>query len=359
MKNLCILLYDATLIGGAEKISIDLANKLSVDYNITLVSVFSKFEETAFSINSNCDYKILQKGVKSIPKNIFDLQRKLRRIIKKNKIDIVISVTPGVVGIATFACLFSNVKHIFWEHSNLENQTYGKLHYLRQRLGAIFSDKIVVLTNRDKENYKNIFDVPIGKISVIHNYFENPRVDFSYNNNDNIVTVGRLKSVKGYDRLLEVAKRLDNELDITWKWDIYGTGEDENDIRENIKKNNLEERVFLKGITKKPIETMNKYSLYVLTSYYEGLPLALLEAQIARLPIISFDCPTGPAEIVEHEVNGFLIENGNIDEMVDTIKSLLLDSELKRNFSNNSQKNILNFSEKKVINEWRILIDSM
>lgn len=359
MKNICILLYDATLIGGAEKISIDLANKLSFDYNITLVSVFSKLEESAFNINSNCDYKVLQKGVKSIPKNIFSLQRKLREIIKKNKIDIVISVTPGVVGIATFACLFSNVKHIFWEHSNLENQTYGKLHYLRQRMGALFSDKIVVLTNRDKENYRNMFNIPIEKISVIHNYFENLRDDFRYNNSDNIVTIGRLKSVKGYDRLLEIAKRLDNELNINWKWDIYGVGEDEKNIRDSIKKNKLEERVFLKGVTKKPIETMNKYSLYVLTSYYEGLPLTLLEAQIARLPIISFDCPTGPAEIVEHQINGFLIENGNIDKMVNAIKILLLNPELKEQFSANSKKNILNFSEKKILNKWKKLIDSM
>ena len=85
----------------------------------------------------------------------------------------------------------------------------------------------------------------------------------------------------------------------------------------------------------------------------------LLEAQEARLPIVSFDCPTGPSEIVEDNENGFLVPTYNIEEMTQKILKLMEEKETRKRFSDNSQKNIENFSKRNIIKKWKDIIDTI
>lgn len=134
-----------------------------------------------------------------------------------------------------------------------------------------------------------------------------------------------------------------------------------NEVKGKIIEYNLENNVILKGATN-PILLYNQYSnyiIFVLTSYREGLPLVLLEAKANKLPIVSFDIETGPNEIVENNVNGFLIEKYNIKEMAIRINELLKNKELRQKFSNNTYKNINKFKQDTIINEWINLINSI
>ncbi len=85
----------------------------------------------------------------------------------------------------------------------------------------------------------------------------------------------------------------------------------------------------------------------------------LLEAQEARLPIVSFDCPTGPSEIIEDNENGFLVPTYNIEEMAEKILKLMEEKETRKRFSDNSQKNIENFSKRNIIKKWKDIIDTI
>lgn len=353
MKNIAFLIYDTSIIGGAENISIDLANTLSKEYNTHIISVFSANKQAAFPINDTCKQHLLSPKVISITKNIYSLSKKCREIIKKEKIDLIISVTPGIISIASIASTFLDTKHIFWEHSNLENQTYGKKHLLRQYIGASFADKIITLTKRDMNNYINRFRINENRITYIYNYFKPSRIVKDYNiDSKEIVTVGRLKSVKGYDRLVEVAK-LVFEHKQDWQWHIYGDGDQEKFLLEKIKEYKLEKNLILKGLSKEIDIILPKYSMFVLTSYYEGLPLVLLEAKTASLPIISFDCPTGPSEIINNNENGYIVENGNIREMAKKILDLIEDKEKRIYFSKNSDNNLYLFDKENIVEIWK------
>lgn len=139
------------------------------------------------------------------------------------------------------------------------------------------------------------------------------------------------------------------------------TGPAFNEIKEKIIKYNLRDNVILKGAIN-PIlvyNQYNNYAMFVLTSYREGLPLTLLEAKANKIPIVSFDIETGPNEIVENNVNGFLIEKYNIKEMAIRIDELLKNKDLRQKFSNNAYKNINKFRQDTIINEWINLINSI
>ena len=99
--------------------------------------------------------------------------------------------------------------------------------------------------------------------------------------------------------------------------------------------------------------------MYVLPSYREGLPLALLEAKANKLPIVSFDIDTGPREIVKNGVNGFLVEKYNKKEMAIKINELLENKELRNDFSEKSYENIKEFEKETIIKQWRELIDKI
>ena len=103
----------------------------------------------------------------------------------------------------------------------------------------------------------------------------------------------------------------------------------------------------------------HNYAVFILPSYYEGLPLVLLEAQAAGLPIVSFDCPTGPAEIVTDGVNGYLIPTYDTDAMARRINTLIENDETRLSFSKKSGISIDKFSKERVLALWHELIEGV
>jgi glycosyltransferase, group 1 family len=96
-----------------------------------------------------------------------------------------------------------------------------------------------------------------------------------------------------------------------------------------------------------------------MTSRNEGLPLVLLEAKQYGLPIVSFNCPTGPSEIVLDGENGYLIDNFDIEEMSNKICKLIESEELREDFSRNSMNDIEKFDKEKILKQWIRLIEEM
>ena len=359
MKKIGILVYDTSLIGGAEKVANNLAKELANYYEIHLISLFNEKEKKE-SIQSNCKFYTVSEKTISITKNIFTLSRKLRKYLIESQIDILLAITAGVNTVAIIATRGTKIKTVYCEHSNLENQTYGKKHMFRQWIGAKKMDKIVTLTERDKRNFINKFKINENKVQNIPNWYENIHNDNSEYKIDSkkIITVGRLEKVKGHDLLIKVAKKV-QEKHPNWSWDIYGDGSCKNEISNNIIKNNLQNFVKLKGNCTNLNRIYNEYAMFVLTSYYEGIPLVLLEAQEAKLPVISFDCPTGPAEIIENEKNGFLIPAYDIDKMVIKICELIEKPEERIEFSKKTKINFQKFEKNLIVKEWIDLIENI
>lgn len=183
----------------------------------------------------------------------------------------------------------------------------------------------------------------------------------TYNNESTkLVTVGRFDSQKGYDYLVQVAKKVLSEKS-DWTWEIYGSGnQDEVDkIKELIKENNLQDKLLIKGLEKNQDLIYGDKGIYVMTSRYEGLPLVLLEAQQYNLPIVSFCCPTGPSEIVEDGVNGFLVDCYDTDKMSEKLLKLMENESLRHSFSAHAKDNMDKFDKNRILNQWIELIETI
>ena len=137
-----------------------------------------------------------------------------------------------------------------------------------------------------------------------------------------ILSVGRLCPAKDFERLVAVAARVLPQHP-GWTWDIYGEGEERSAIERAIARRGLTGRVRLMGAVRDLYARYPDYALLVMTSRYEGFPMALLEGMACSLPLAAFDVPTGPREIIEDGVNGCLVAPGDVAAMAACVSGLI------------------------------------
>ena len=144
-----------------------------------------------------------------------------------------------------------------------------------------------------------------------------------------------------------------------WILEIYGNGSERENLQNKINKLRLEKSFLLKGAEKNIQEKYLESSIYVMSSRFEGMPMVLLEAMTYGLPIISFDCPCGPKDIIKDNEDGFLVEFGNIEQMAEKIEKLISDEEKRKLFGKNARKNVERFSADTIMKEWKELFESL
>lgn len=169
-----------------------------------------------------------------------------------------------------------------------------------------------------------------------------------------ILAAGRLAKQKGFDYLIEAFSKSDakEELDLF----ILGEGEERQSLEKLINEYGLENKVFLKGQVKNPYAYYASAEFFVLSSRHEGFPNILIEALSCECPCISFDCETGPNEIIIPNKNGILVEPENINELYKAIDRLHLDPSLRQALKQNALGSVQHLSIEKISNEWLNLI---
>lgn len=170
------------------------------------------------------------------------------------------------------------------------------------------------------------------------------------------IAAGRLAPVKNFDALIEIwAKVVQHEP--TWILSIYGQGEPDYVayLQAKIHKLNLENQVFIRQAVPHLQETMQAYSMYLMTSHTECFPMVLLEALSVGLPCVSYDCPTGPAYIISQNQDGYLVSNQNQEAFVEKILFLIRNPDIRKQMGKQAQNNIQRFSLDLVMNRWKEL----
>lgn len=358
MYKIGLLVYDYSLHGGAEKVALNLANEFATKYEVHFISCFSERQKPIVPLDERVKTFVVDYKTQSLTWNALKLSGKLKKYLLANSVHLLINITAGINTIGVLATAGTDIKLIYAEHSNLSNQMYGKKHQFRQWIGAKRADYIVTLTQQDKQAFIEKYHIE-EKCQNIYNWYDGQQVSKCYDTNSKkIITVGRLVPVKGYDRLLTVAQKV-FACHPEWTWDIYGEGPLLDEMQKEIIEKGLESNVFLKGNRKDIMDLYKQYAFLVMTSYYEGFPLVLLEAKSSMLPIVSFDCPTGPREIVTDEHDGFLIENGDIDKMAVRIIELMENTELRRQYSKRAIGKLDTFQKSRIAREWISLIDKL
>ena len=362
--------------GGMERILTDKLNYLSQNYNYEIYVITTDQKEKNIFFPLNKEIKHIDLGINyldDINKNFFkrilvyiqkqkEHEKKLKNIINEIKPEILISLGDED---RNFIYKFKNknIKIVREHHFNKKHLLQNEARNFIYKLKAYYMhfkdiylvdkyDEFIVLTEEDKENWHN------KKIKSIPNFINFIPEKSSNCENKKIISVGRLEYQKGYDILINVWNIISKKYP-NWILEIYGEGIERESLQNKINKLGLEKSFILKGAVKNIQDKYLESSIYVMSSRYEGMPMVLLESMAYGLPVVSFDCPCGPKDIIKDNEDGFLVKFGNIEQMAEKIEKLILDEEKRKFFGKNARKNIQRYSQDKIMNQWKELFESL
>lgn len=361
MKKICFFSGDISRSGGTERVGTIIANKLSEKgYDVRILSAWNS-GEPFFFVNKNIqvDYLLNPKKEGKLYRTVIYPILKLRKYIIKNNIDIMIDIDTVLSYYTTRAILGTKCKLISWEHFNywaMERLGEAK-RYKAKKLIKKYASAMVVLTDEDRIMHNEKYKLPEKFVRTINNpCLSNVEIDYKFKNKI-FISVGRLTYQKGYDKLLDAWAIIEKSI-ADWKLIIVGTGELEESLKD--KKNKMKLRnVYFAGHTDNVGEFYKKASAYVLSSVYEGFPMVILEAQSYGLPVISFDCKTGPKDLIENNKTGFLVKDGNVEELAQKMLEFTRNEKEAEQMSNNVQQSIRKYELETIILKWCKLIEDI
>ena len=368
-KNVALMVSNISTLGGAERVTAILSELLSQYYNCSIITQWFN-NKYSYNISNNVDVFNLYTNKRRLVFSVFDSVYKIRKYIINNNIDVLLIIGRNN-GILPFLLKpFIKSKIIFCEHSTINTKYINKKMNFKETIyNKILkwnivncSDRIVVLTEKEANNYMNILNIKKERIEVIPNVNRLPNSLYGkYNVKSRIIcTVGRIEDEKGTDLLFDVAKKV-FALHKNWEWHLYGNGHNDYilKLKEKIHNAGLEKNFLIMGPTLQVDEVMMDSSFFVFGSRYEGFGLVLLEAKNNKLPLVSFDIYSGPSDIIRDGIDGFLIEPFNIYDMANKICELIENKELRQRFSDNSSGNLCKFDKDTIIKKWCTLIDNI
>ena len=337
--------------GGTERATFLIANQLRKDYEVYLVNVDDY--EPAFYIDDRIGLYHICKS-----ESFVSHCAKIYKFLKQNKIDIVINVEADIcIYTIPISIIYRKCRYIVWEHANIFQIHNLLIPYMRRFAIKNFY-KYIVLTKRDENNFLRRYP-NCNKLEYIYNATDLPDSNIEYDiNSKTIISAGHHLPIKNFCVIPKIAQKIFG-LHSDWKWEIYGkkSGETYEKLKKEICSKGLEQNVILCERTDDMCNVYKNSSVYVMTSLMEGLPMTLLEAKSYKLPIVAFNIETGPDEIVEDGVNGYLIKPYDTDEMAKKICNLIEDNALRQTFSDNAYVGIEKFNIDEVMKKWIDVIE--
>ncbi len=364
MKKICFLLGGFQGNGGIGRVTSILANELSQNKNFEVhtISYFQDKRPMLYNINFMIKQHALFSTCLSMTRAIVceHAIKNVREILNREKIDILIACGALFYPIGILSCKKTDTKCICWEHTNPEIKTDYKFQNLCRKFAVKQCNHIVVLTKSAKKYYKQHYHVCEEKISQIYNPIdENASKSIKYDKNSKkIITVGRLCYQKNIERLISIASNILPKYP-DWSWDVFGDGDLKEVLQKQINDSGLTANLTLKGQVSDLYDRYREYAFMVMTSRYEGFPMTLIEGAANRLPLVSFDIPTGPDEIIMDGMNGYLIDKNSDGDMINKIIKLMDDTELRENMSDKVYELTKVFSTEKVLEEWETLFAAL
>jgi len=210
-------------------------------------------------------------------------------------------------------------------------------------------DKIVLLTQKDL----NLWGCK-SNMCFIHNPLSFRCEEKSNLELKRIIAVGRLIAQKGFDLLIDAFQLIAPDFP-DWEIAIFGEGQDKQFLNNKIRQAKLEKQITIYPPSSNIKEKMLQSSLFVLPSRYEGFGLVLTEAMECGLPCIAYDCECGPSEIISNNENGILVPTGNIIQLSDAMRTLMINPSLLKKMGNESKVKVSGFYVDNVMQQWQKL----
>ena len=352
-KMRIMFVIDSMYKGGAERVISNLANAMCNDNDVAITT-----------INNLCSNYVLDDKIKRYCLTILDEKKHLFKLIniinkiknlvkyKRNfKPDIVIAFLPKSCFYTVISNFFCKSKIILSERNNPEI-TYKKISYkILMKLLYPKSNGFVFQT----EDAKNFFSKKIQqKCTVIPNPINEEFMIKEYNGKRKkvIVNVGRLDKQKNQELLIRAFTVFASKYP-EYRLNIYGEGELRDYLQNVILQCQMENKIHLFGNVNDIKDKIIDAKMFVLSSLYEGMPNALMEAMALGIPSISTDCPCGgPKYLIRNSINGILIQNDNIDELLAAMELLANDEILANKISHEAHKITTILNPKEINQKW-------
>lgn len=342
--------------GGTDRVVAKMLDILSAgnEHKYSLLTIRSGSEDffdipdnvNRFSLNYDADDEEVS-GAGYINLNSFKMLYSLRKYIKQEKPDLIISNWTSTNCLTLLAALFTKYKVICYEHMHFNHPSL--IWTTLRRLLYPTAQLVVGLTDSDVQKlstFSNAQKVP-NPITTK----KKEKVTSYLDRQNQILAVGRATEQKGFDSLLLAFQPIAKEFS-QWKLNIVGDGSELKSLIKMAEDLKITDQVIFSGQVRNVEDYYDQSKIFVLSSRFEGFGLVILEAQLSETPVISFNCPTGPSDIIEDKINGLLIEDQNIQALSSAIKNLILNEDQAMQLVSNANKSIEVYKDENNKNIW-------
>jgi len=353
----CLCLIPRMTAGGAERVMATIANNLCSYHKVTILTFTD--DNSFYRLDENVE--ILGLGQSVNRKNKFaylmsaalgglKLFFKLGKYIREYKPDVVLAFLREPILFSIIFKMFGVIKCPLVVSERNDPTKEKKLSQWFERNFYHKADRIVCQSNRVCAFFKEKHQ---SKTVVIPNpiAYEAIPPRFEGERRNVIVSVGRLRKQKNLSLLLRAFSQLPSEFS-NFDLEIYGSGDLENVLQEEIQSLGLLGRAKLMGTKRNVMYHISDAALFVMSSDYEGFPNALVEAMATGLPVISTDFSTGVARDMINEENGIVIPVGDERSLISAMVKMLSQRDKWEDFSRSNRIILTMLGEKDIISKW-------
>ena len=354
--------------GGAERVAADLSAHWAGMGREVMVVTQAGAEGDVYTLHPKVRREILNTageggGLRGIWSNVQRV-RALRRVIRSFRPDIVLGMMTTASVLSVLACAGLRCRVIATEHTHPPSQTLSGFWQRLRRLTYPRAARVVALTRGTADWIEQ--HVPGSRLAVIPNpvHFPLPRAEpiltpVTGDGRKRLLAVGRLHADKGFDLLIQAYARLAASHP-DWDLVILGEGDERPALEAQVREAGLESRIAMPGRAGNVGDWYDSAHLYVLTSRFEGLSNTLLESMASGLAAVSFDCDTGPREIVREGIDGVLVRpNGDVPALCKALDAVMSDDDGRLRMAQAATDVRDRFSAARVLRKWQEIFDGV
>ena len=351
---------DISIKGGAENIIAQKANYLATvcGHEVTIVSIYLDGRPPSYPLDDNV--RLVSLGIPFVERKgsatkkairrlltMANVIRKFQKTVNKTKPDIIFFTLS--LGALMLPFCRTKAKKVYESHSARLFTPYNRMFNMMEKK----ADAVVCLTEGDAREYQKA-----RRVAVIPNFIERPRLYVGDYSVKRAIAVGRLEAAKGFDILIGCWPAIIKEHP-DWHLDLYGEGSCRNDIQEQIRQLGMQRHITVCGQSDNIMEVYPRYSLHIMPSRYEGLPMTLIEAQACGLPSVVTDSKYGATDIIKNECNGIVVEQGNAKALTDAVCRMMASETLRREYGTAAKTAVQKYFKENVLGLWTGFIQTL